>query len=183
MTPCEKIFINLSYFLGFLRMPSSYQPRENPVRNPVFLSGFLSKSKISWIPWWVFYLIEVWLMGSDLGFGLGFDLMLNCGCCCCYWEDSVSNMPSLWRKSSSSFSKGNRISRFVADLQTPPKRGSSLVNETGFPTSLVDLFIKNRDRIKKQKKKCVSNPQSIDSHSVPASWHCLLMIRSLLGLF
>ncbi|GAB2213401.1 hypothetical protein Droror1_Dr00021443 [Drosera rotundifolia] len=63
-------------------MPSSYRPRENPVWNPVFLSGFLSKSKNSWIP-------------------------------------CVSNMPSLWRKSSSSSSKGNRISRFVADLQTP----------------------------------------------------------------
>ncbi|GAB2235381.1 hypothetical protein Droror1_Dr00025805, partial [Drosera rotundifolia] len=39
-------------------MPSSYRPRENPVWNPVFLSGFLSKSKNSWIPWWVFDLIE-----------------------------------------------------------------------------------------------------------------------------
>ncbi|GAB2226459.1 hypothetical protein Droror1_Dr00022267 [Drosera rotundifolia] len=78
-------------------------------------------------------------------------------------------MPSLWRKSSSSLSKGNRISRFVADVQTPPKQGSSLVVETRFPTSLVDLFVKNRDRIKKQKKKCVSNPQSIDSDSAPAS--------------
>ncbi|GAB2211793.1 hypothetical protein Droror1_Dr00025128 [Drosera rotundifolia] len=63
-------------------MSSSYRPRENPVWNPVFLSGFLSKSKNSWIP-------------------------------------CVSNMSSLWRKSSSSSSKGNRISRFVADLQTP----------------------------------------------------------------
>lgn len=81
----------------------------------------------------------------------------------------MSNMPSLWRKSSSSSSKGNRISRFVADLQTPPKRGGSLVVETGFPTSLVDLFVKNRDRIKKQKKKRVSNPQSIDLDSAPAS--------------
>ncbi|KAL9249209.1 hypothetical protein AKJ16_DCAP19111 [Drosera capensis] len=84
-------------------------------------------------------------------------------------QNSVSNMPSLWRKSSSSPSKGNRISRFVAYLQTPPKRGGSLVVETGFPTSLVDLFDKNRDRIKKQKKKRVSNPPSIDSDSTPAS--------------
>ncbi|KAL9275080.1 hypothetical protein AKJ16_DCAP25972 [Drosera capensis] len=78
-------------------------------------------------------------------------------------------MPLLWSKSSSSSSKGNRISRFVADLRTPPKRGGSLVVETGFPTSLVDLFVKNRDRIKKQKKKRVSNPPSIDSNSAPAS--------------
>lgn len=57
-------------------------------------------------------------------------------------------MPSLWKKH-----KGNRISRLVADFQTPPKRGGSLVVETGFPTSIVDLFVKNRDRLKKPSKK------------------------------
>ncbi|KMS96270.1 hypothetical protein BVRB_000750 [Beta vulgaris subsp. vulgaris] len=57
-------------------------------------------------------------------------------------------MPSLWKKQ-----KGNRISRLVADLQTTPKRGGSLVVETGFPTSLVDLFVKNRDKLKKPKTK------------------------------
>lgn len=46
----------------------------------------------------------------------------------------------------------NRISQFVADLQSP-KRGRSLVVQTGFPTSLVDLFVKNRDHLKKPSKK------------------------------
>uniref|UniRef100_A0A803LLK2 Uncharacterized protein n=1 Tax=Chenopodium quinoa TaxID=63459 RepID=A0A803LLK2_CHEQI len=57
-------------------------------------------------------------------------------------------MPSLWKKQ-----KGNRISRLVADLQTGPKRGGSLVVETGFPTSLIDQFVKNRDKLKKPKSK------------------------------
>ncbi|XP_038882823.1 uncharacterized protein LOC120073965 [Benincasa hispida] len=52
-------------------------------------------------------------------------------------------MPLPWKKT-----KSNRISRIVADLQ-PPSRAASLVVETGFPTSVVDLFVKNRDRIKR----------------------------------
>lgn len=40
----------------------------------------------------------------------------------------------------------------VADLQSP-KRGGSLVVQTGFPTSLIDLFVKNRDCLRKQSKK------------------------------
>ncbi|KAJ9163193.1 hypothetical protein P3X46_022891 [Hevea brasiliensis] len=55
-------------------------------------------------------------------------------------------MPLPWKKA-----KVSRISRIVADLQ-PPKP-NSLVVETGFPTSLVDLFVKNRDRFKKPIKK------------------------------
>ncbi|XP_022146503.1 uncharacterized protein LOC111015704 [Momordica charantia] len=56
-------------------------------------------------------------------------------------------MPLPWKKT-----KTNRISRIVADLQ-PPSRGASLVVETGFPTSVIDLFVKNRDRIKRQSAK------------------------------
>lgn len=52
-------------------------------------------------------------------------------------------MPLPWKKS-----KVTRISKLVADLQSP-KHGGSLVVETGFPTSLVDLFVKNRARLKK----------------------------------
>ncbi|CAK7357331.1 unnamed protein product [Dovyalis caffra] len=52
-------------------------------------------------------------------------------------------MPLPWKKN-----KGSRFSRIVADLQSP-KRGNSLVVETGFPTSLVDLFHKNRERLRK----------------------------------
>ncbi|KAH7568473.1 hypothetical protein JRO89_XS06G0004200 [Xanthoceras sorbifolium] len=64
-------------------------------------------------------------------------------------------MPLPWKKT-----KVARISRLVADLQSP-KRGGSLVVQTGFPTSLVDLFVKNRDRLKKQsKKKSQSQSQS-----------------------
>ncbi|XP_038893606.1 uncharacterized protein LOC120082488 [Benincasa hispida] len=44
--------------------------------------------------------------------------------------------------------RASRISQIVADLQSP-KRGGSLVVETGFPTSVVDLFVKHRDRLRK----------------------------------
>lgn len=54
-------------------------------------------------------------------------------------------MPLPWKKT--------RISRLVADHLQTQKRGGSLVVETGFPTSLVDLFVKNRDRLKKPSKK------------------------------
>ncbi|CAL9226222.1 unnamed protein product [Arabidopsis halleri] len=57
-------------------------------------------------------------------------------------------MPLPWKKS-----KSSRISRFVSDLQQSPKHGGSLVVETGFPTSLIDLFVKNRDRLKKSASK------------------------------
>ncbi|KAJ0247129.1 hypothetical protein HA466_0165820 [Hirschfeldia incana] len=57
-----------------------------------------------------------------------------------------------WKKS-----KSGRISRFVSDLQQSPKRGGSLVVETGFPTSLIDLFVKNRDRLKKSSSKRKNN--------------------------
>ncbi|XP_010439554.1 PREDICTED: uncharacterized protein LOC104722974 [Camelina sativa] len=61
-------------------------------------------------------------------------------------------MPLPWKKS-----KSSRISRFVTDLQQSPKHGGSLVVETGFPTSLIDLFVKNRNRLKKQSSKRVTN--------------------------
>ncbi|KAK8488259.1 hypothetical protein V6N13_104904 [Hibiscus sabdariffa] len=55
-----------------------------------------------------------------------------------------------WKKS-----KVARIARLVAGLHQTPKRGGSLVVETGFPTSLVDLFVKNSDRLRKSsKRKC-----------------------------
>ncbi|KAM7258791.1 hypothetical protein ACFE04_014532 [Oxalis oulophora] len=63
-------------------------------------------------------------------------------------------MPSLWKKKINGKGRGgsSRISRLVADLQSP-KRGGSLVVETGFPTSLIDLFVKNRDRLREKKIK------------------------------
>ncbi|CAN0911554.1 hypothetical protein LINGRAHAP2_LOCUS26936 [Linum grandiflorum] len=57
-------------------------------------------------------------------------------------------MPLPWKKS-----KVATISRLVTDLHHhSPNRGNSLVVQTGFPASLVDLFYKNRDRLKKKKK-------------------------------
>ncbi|XP_062096771.1 uncharacterized protein LOC133802474 [Humulus lupulus] len=70
-------------------------------------------------------------------------------------------MPLPWKKA-----KVTRISRIVADLQSP-KRGGSLVVETGFPTSLIDLFVKNRDRLKKpsnSKKKKKKDNKKVVSH-------------------
>ncbi|KAJ6727626.1 ETHYLENE-REGULATED TRANSCRIPT 2 (ERT2) [Salix koriyanagi] len=67
-------------------------------------------------------------------------------------------MPLPWKKN-----KVSRFSRIVADLQSP-KGGSSLVVETGFPTSLVDLFVKNRERLKKptgKKKKKKKRQQQL----------------------
>lgn len=48
----------------------------------------------------------------------------------------------------------------VADLQSPKRRGGSMVVQTGFPTSLIDLFVKNRDRLRKQSKKNQSRKNS-----------------------
>ncbi|KAG4946145.1 hypothetical protein JHK87_042152 [Glycine soja] len=56
-------------------------------------------------------------------------------------------MPFPWKKN-----RVPRISQIVADLQSP-KRGGSLVVETGFPTSLIDLFVKNRSRFQKHRSK------------------------------
>ncbi|KFK28683.1 hypothetical protein AALP_AA7G032900 [Arabis alpina] len=86
-------------------------------------------------------------------------------------------MPLPWKKS-----KSGRISRFVSDFQQSPKHGGSLVVETGFPTSLIDLFVKNRDRLKKQSSKRnktppvqtrrrVSPPPSPPPPSVAATLH------------
>ncbi|CAK9321276.1 unnamed protein product [Citrullus colocynthis] len=73
-------------------------------------------------------------------------------------------MPLPWKKT-----KPNRISRIVADLQ-PPSRAASLVVETGFPTSVVDLFVKNRDRIKRhslRKAKHKHSPTHVSESLAP----------------
>ncbi|XP_051126353.1 uncharacterized protein LOC127248166 [Andrographis paniculata] len=57
-----------------------------------------------------------------------------------------------WKKAM----RSTRLSRLVNDhLHNSQKRrdGSSLVVETGFPTSLVDLFIKNREKLKKPSRR------------------------------
>ncbi|KGN65904.1 uncharacterized protein LOC105436120 [Cucumis sativus] len=65
--------------------------------------------------------------------------------------------------------RASRISQIVADLHSP-KRASSLVVETGFPTSIVDLFVKHRDRLRKhsarrksKKKKKITKNEFHDS--------------------
>lgn len=76
-------------------------------------------------------------------------------------------MPLPWKKQ-----KGSRISRIVADLQSSPKRGGSLVVQTGFPTSLIDLFVQNRDRLNKnknKKKKKKQEKSSSDEDDIPSS--------------
>ncbi|PIM98316.1 hypothetical protein CDL12_29208 [Handroanthus impetiginosus] len=65
-------------------------------------------------------------------------------------------MPLPWKKV-----KSTRISQLVNDhLHKSQKRrdGSSLVVETGFPTSLIDLFMKNREKLKKPSKKKRHSP-------------------------
>lgn len=78
-------------------------------------------------------------------------------------------MPFPWKKN-----RVPRISQFVADLQSP-KRGGSLVVETGFPTSLIDLFVKNRNRFKKNRSKKYPPPNIPDppppSPATPPSPH------------
>ncbi|KAE8704480.1 hypothetical protein F3Y22_tig00110450pilonHSYRG00269 [Hibiscus syriacus] len=65
--------------------------------------------------------------------------------------------------------KSTLFSRLVADLHRPPKRGSTLVVETGFPTSLIDLIFKNRDRLRKSpKRNSTSQIQTPFTQSFPA---------------
>ncbi|WVY94899.1 hypothetical protein V8G54_033987 [Vigna mungo] len=72
-------------------------------------------------------------------------------------------MPFPWKKN-----RVPRISQIVADLQSP-KRGGSLVVETGFPTSLIDLFVKNRSRFRKHRTKKPLPPEVPDPPPPPPS--------------
>ena len=90
-------------------------------------------------------------------------------------------MPLPWKNA-----RVGRISRFVADLQSP-KRGGSLVVETGFPTSLIDLFVKNRDRLKKPRKRRsrVSDPvpqQPVEPQRRHESMQALTSLDSFLEI-
>ncbi|XP_076918178.1 uncharacterized protein LOC143578496 [Bidens hawaiensis] len=58
-------------------------------------------------------------------------------------------MPFSWKKKT----KRNRFSQLVADHLQSPKRGGSLVVETGFPTSIIDLYVRNRGRFRKSSVK------------------------------
>ncbi|KAK1284547.1 hypothetical protein QJS10_CPB21g01070 [Acorus calamus] len=66
-------------------------------------------------------------------------------------------MPLPWKTA-----KISAVTRFVSGLRSR-RRGSSLVVETGFPTSLADLVVKNRDRLKKSAKRRASpSPPAAD---------------------
>ncbi|CAN7001721.1 unnamed protein product [Brassica oleracea var. botrytis] len=73
-------------------------------------------------------------------------------------------MSRLWKKP-----KSGRLSRFMSEFQQSPKRGGSLVVETGFPASLIDLFFKNRDRLKISSSKTKRIQRQIQT-APNASW-------------
>ncbi|XP_022977246.1 uncharacterized protein LOC111477615 [Cucurbita maxima] len=74
--------------------------------------------------------------------------------------------------------KANPLSRIVSDLQPP-----SLVLQTGFPTSVVDLFVRNRHRIRRRSFNTTSHERcplhapppspSLTPHTSPAAPHSL----------
>ncbi|OIV95982.1 hypothetical protein TanjilG_27086 [Lupinus angustifolius] len=70
-------------------------------------------------------------------------------------------MPFPWKKN-----KVTTFSQIVADLHSP-KRRVSLVVETGFPTSLIDLFVKNRTRFRKTKSNKPVQPHHEFTDSPP----------------
>ncbi|XP_018458485.2 uncharacterized protein LOC108829318 [Raphanus sativus] len=72
-------------------------------------------------------------------------------------------MPLPWKRS-----KSGRISKLVSDLQQSPKHGGSLVVETGFPTSIIHLFFKNRDRLKKSSSKRNNNNKALTTQTAPS---------------
>ncbi|KAI3806458.1 hypothetical protein L1987_22365 [Smallanthus sonchifolius] len=81
-------------------------------------------------------------------------------------------MPFGWKKKTTT--RCNRFSRLVADHLQSPKRGGSLVVETGFPTSLIDLYVRNRGRFrrssaKKQRGNDSPTPLSSPPPSPPTS--------------
>ena len=73
-------------------------------------------------------------------------------------------MPFPWKKKKN---RVTRISQFVADFQSP-KHSSSLVVQTGFPTSLIDLFAKNRNRFKNSTFAKPVRSEIIDPSSSPS---------------
>ncbi|CAG7861798.1 unnamed protein product [Brassica rapa] len=73
--------------------------------------------------------------------------------------------------------KTGRLSRFMSELQQSPKRGGIMVVETGFPTSLIHLFVKNRDRLKKSSsrtKRILRQIQTAPNASLPVTTNAIL---------
>ncbi|KAJ0546399.1 hypothetical protein HanIR_Chr08g0360511 [Helianthus annuus] len=66
----------------------------------------------------------------------------------------------------------NRFSKFVADHFQLPKRRRSMVVETGFPTSLIDLYVRHRGTFGKssdKKQKGIDSPNYLSSGSLSSS--------------
>ncbi|CAN7027994.1 unnamed protein product [Brassica oleracea var. botrytis] len=73
--------------------------------------------------------------------------------------------------------KTGRLSRFMSELQQSPKSGGIMVVETGFPTSLIHLFVKNRDRLKKSSsrtKRILRQIETAPNASSPAITDAIL---------
>lgn len=73
-------------------------------------------------------------------------------------------MPFSWKKKT----RCTRFSQLVADHLQSPKRGGSLVVETGFPTSLIDLYVRNRGRFRKSSAKKYRGNESPTPLSSPS---------------
>ncbi|KAK1412858.1 hypothetical protein QVD17_34425 [Tagetes erecta] len=77
-------------------------------------------------------------------------------------------MPFNWKKKKTI--RCNRFSQLVADHLQSPKRGGSLVVETGFPTSLIDLYVRNRGRFRRSSaKKQRENDSVLDLNNLSSS--------------
>ncbi|KAI3760542.1 hypothetical protein L1987_50938 [Smallanthus sonchifolius] len=100
-------------------------------------------------------------------------------------------MPFSWKKKT--MTGCNRFSRLVADHLQSPKRGGSLVVETGFPTSLIDLYVRNRGRFRKSSAKkqrgndsptplsppSPSSGLNVDSHNLSSTSYSLVDSNNL----
>ncbi|WOK91698.1 hypothetical protein Cni_G00389 [Canna indica] len=75
-------------------------------------------------------------------------------------------MPNPWKKlrAAGGGSEGGGVSRLLAGLR-PPEKGGSLVVQTGFPTSLADIVVKNRCRLKKNSRKKKAPPSDLHSYA------------------
>lgn len=83
-------------------------------------------------------------------------------------------MPFSWKKKT----RCTRFSQLVADHLQSPKRGGSLVVETGFPTSLIDLYVRNRGRFRKSSAKKQRENDSQTSLSTSTSSSSVMLVDS-----
>lgn len=96
-------------------------------------------------------------------------------------------MPLPWKKEKPKKSMNRSLSRFINEIRAS-KRGESLVVETGFPTSLIDLIVKNRNRFNASTKKhrdsqtpqsCENTPRQPNTHPHPHPHLAPLILNSI----